>query len=618
MEVRILKTSEKIKNFDAKKIILIVPERAAILGSSVSLKLLFSEIVKNGKYVIIVTKDEVGRKLARRSNLVAVSKVNEINKEKWEEVKRKIDDFVLKKKARVESLVGERKETLERVPYGGISKEEYSTTEAKSVNLDGFNLVVGGDISEFDVEDEKTGQKEGKQTEHSFDGLTSKTSSEKSKGLLGKDLSTYSFSSQRENLQKKSQVGGNLTSIGLKVENIINSIKNLFLSKGNKPKVAFIFLICLVVFLISSYFVFSKGTIKIRLESRSVNLEKQIIADTQVLVADFENLLIPCKYIEAQDDSSDTADATGTKLSGEYASGTVRIYNKTESEVVVVSGTVLEEIETGNKYKTTTDVTVPAKYTEDPDGPNPKEVIGNIEVGVKAMEFGSDYNIIGSQKKFKISGLSSDNFWAKNFNDIKGGTTEEIRVVSKEDKDNLRNSLVEKLQESLKEKIKENAGTSREVLLDTIEYNVIYEETSPDEGQKTEKFSMSITLKAKALSFSKDDIDELARRLVKEESKQEVEIEEFEYKSELVSTEGSKIVMNLSIRGIVTPSIGEEIIVSNIKGKSKSSAADYLNSLEEVKSYKIELSPSWIPSFIQRFPNSANRIKVDIEKVKSE
>lgn len=75
---------ERIRQSDNKRILLIVPDRAAILSSVVSLKLILRYCFRNDKDLIIVTTDELGMNIAAKAGIVCVSKVSEIDELLWD------------------------------------------------------------------------------------------------------------------------------------------------------------------------------------------------------------------------------------------------------------------------------------------------------------------------------------------------------------------------------------------------------------------------------------------------------------------------------------------------------------------------------------------------------
>jgi hypothetical protein len=618
LDEEILFVAEKVKNSLGDRVILVIPERASLLGSSVSLKILYSEIAKLDKLAVLVTKDEIGLKLAKSVNFVATEKVSDINSKTWEEVKSLKEKYQNKREMAKEKLIEERKERPSRPEDFAPKEIEKSVNNVgpikpKKVDLGGFEMVVGGDIAKLEQTNDKSiSNKDDQYMQKETINTQKDTITGSKKGLTGRDLSSFSYTAaagMSPGKKKKKLDSG--PGIGAKIGSVVEKIKKFFTKGGNRPKILIGLGVILVVFFAVSYFILPTGKVVVKVESEDIEFEKDVIADTAVTVLDTETLTIPAKLVESVKDRSETADATGKKETGEEASGQVTIYNKTESEVTIQSGTVLESIESGLKYTTTSSIIVDAKRADDdPDYPG---MYGVADVGVVAESFGEDYNT-SDKEEFRVTGFDVSNVYGKNFNSITGGTTEEKNVVSQEDYDNLKQSLEDQLKTDLLESLKSEAGSSRELLSDTVEYEVINENASPGIDAEATTFSFSITIKATALSFLKEDIDSLAEMLVEGENEQNVEVEEFEYSSKVLNIEGNKININLSITGVVTPSVNQDELKSNLSGKTKEAAESYLSSQEQIKSYEITLTPSWLPGFLKHFPSSSEKIEVEIQK----
>jgi len=619
LDDEIIFITEKVAKAQGNDVILIVPDRASLLGSIVNLKLLFSNIAKSKKNVILVTKDDIGQKLARRASFVSVENVGEITDQIWNKARDSREKFIEELEKNKKKFLNERTEQpKESVKSSGNA---IGKMEPKKVNIDGFEMMSGGDIAEADKEADKIDEEESAtdvsskiSQEEGYpeegDKLSAKREYEKVSGLLGKDLSTFSYVSEASEKNKGEKVKSKKDT-GRKGNEIISKVKAFFTSGGVKNKIIIGFVVLLIVVFAVSYFILPKGEVVIKVESQDIEVEREVIADTEVMALDIDSLTIPATVVESVKDSSDSAQATGKKETGEKASGQVTLYNLSESEVKINSGTVLESVETGLTYTITTDVVVPAKkLDDDPESPG---LIGTASVGLVAQTFGEDYNV-SKKVEYRVEGFEVDSLYGKNFNNITGGTTEENTVVSQEDYDNLKISIDEKLKIELQSGLSEEAGTNREFLEDTISYEIINEDASPGVDAETDTFNLSLTMKATALSFLKEDIDTLAEALVAE-SDQDVEVEEFEYSSSVSKTEGNKIYIDLVITGVVTPSINEDDIKSNLTSKSRSKAEEYLDEYTEIEDYKIDLSPKWLPGFLAHFPSSVDKIKIEIEKV---
>lgn len=655
LDEEIIFITEKIQKTEGDQVILIVPDRAALLGSVVSLKLLAQEIAKLKKTAVLVTTDEVGMKLIKKADLVSVATVSEISAQTWKKAKQLQQKLIQQREREKKDLVGERKEqeptkkdieedqgfsSEKGVPSKeGVSEadEEMSSGSKEDriqaslgsgpqiVNIEGFEMAAGGDIAEMETspddgedkdmvleemaaesksDDDREGREEHQPKRRKDDGDT----------LVGTDLSTSArFTASRKDRlsgDKKAVngVGGGISSFFAKTA---GNIRNFLTEGGNRPKLLIAAGVILILFFAVSYFILPSGKVIITVESQDIKLDREVIADTEITTLNVSELTIPAETIEQTLERSGETEATGTKETGEKAVGQVTIYNLTESDVSVNAGTVLESIETGLNYITASTVTVPAKRPD--DDPEYPGLFGTVDVGVTAEKFGEEYNV-QTKQEFRISGFDVDNLYGKNFNNISGGSTEEQLVVSQENFDDLKKEIVDGMKEELRTALEESAGEEKELLVDTIEYEVTSEEPTPQVGEQAQKLNLTVSIKATALAFSKDAITQLSEELVSTENEQNVEIEEFEYSSEVIKTEGSKIYIDLTITGIVTPSIDEDSIKSELQGATRSRAVEYLSGRDEIQDYTIELSPKWLPSFLSHFPSSPDKIEVEIEK----
>lgn len=655
LDEEIIFTTEKIRKADGDQIALVVPDRSALLGSVVTLKLLAQEVAKLKKDVILVTEDEIGISLAKKAQLTVVGRAGEITDSLWNEAHKARVKLEKSREITKDMLVSERtakgrkSEKKEQVQENELEVEEEPieeeakpevpkvpekyTVKPQMVNIDGFEMVSGGDIAEVDTGAEDKHEVLEKMSKKPLDddlekmdiddemAKTKREESEgkhmKSTGLIGKDINSYRDEAYARKFGKKGTSGtGIVAKAQSTLSSIVATISEFFSKGGNRPKLFLIGGGALVLFLLFSYFILPTGKVVVYVESQDVQLEKNIIADTATVTLDTETLTIPAETLEETKDRSLEEAVTGTEKTGEKASGTVSVYNKTTSAITIQAGTVIESIETGLKYQTTAAVTVKAvAEPDDPDGRTPGSW-GYADVGVQATNFGEEYNI-QTKQEFRITGFDVENVYAKNFNNIAGGTTTEKRVVSQEDYDNLKTKLEEELKAELIEALKTKAGEQREMLEQTITYETVKEELTPTEGvgAEAETLTIQITMKATALAFSKDSIDQLSQSLIEQENDQQVEIEEFKYGSEVTKTEGTKIYIKLTITGIVTPSVGEDVLKNELKGKTKGSAEEYLKSRSEIQDFSIDLGPSWLPAFLSHFPNSASKIKVEVKKV---
>lgn len=126
---------EKILASKSEKVLLVVPDRAALLTSITGLKILKAVIDKSNKLLILVTLDLAGAELAKRAEVTVVSRIGEVNDQLWEKVQA--EKFELMKKSSRTHYVPEDEEESQESPKSlPVVKHKASVkAEEKKVNL---------------------------------------------------------------------------------------------------------------------------------------------------------------------------------------------------------------------------------------------------------------------------------------------------------------------------------------------------------------------------------------------------------------------------------------------------------------------------------------------------
>ncbi len=102
---------ERAISSDKERIIFVIPQNSLLLSSAVTVNILFRELAKSKKIPVIVTEDDYGRIISKRSGFEVVAKVSLITSELWEASKsnkrRFLEKQQLKKKSLLENVQGE-------------------------------------------------------------------------------------------------------------------------------------------------------------------------------------------------------------------------------------------------------------------------------------------------------------------------------------------------------------------------------------------------------------------------------------------------------------------------------------------------------------------------------
>jgi len=190
---------DRIASSKTLNIILVIPERAAILSSLSTLKLLYHLVQRSEKKVVVVTMDEFGKTLAQKVGFKTRARVGEVEADVWdqiifevkevlpltttatkisEEFEERDEELAVTPAIGINSLMDAQKSLLSSdtsdnsESLGSVKSDEtaFSVNELKEMNpqvkqienivnkttnrntrvvaMDGFTLMVGGDIAE--------------------------------------------------------------------------------------------------------------------------------------------------------------------------------------------------------------------------------------------------------------------------------------------------------------------------------------------------------------------------------------------------------------------------------------------------------------------------------------
>lgn len=125
---------ERIRNSRNQRVLVIVPDRARLISSIVSLKLLKRYCTKVDKELIIVTTDELGLSLSTKAGVVTVKKVSDIDEVMWERAKTRLAEEKLAMEEKANGKKAKSPLLNTGVTEEGIEPDPVSSTQKKSTD----------------------------------------------------------------------------------------------------------------------------------------------------------------------------------------------------------------------------------------------------------------------------------------------------------------------------------------------------------------------------------------------------------------------------------------------------------------------------------------------------
>lgn len=635
---------DKLTLADSNQLLLILPKHSLIGSSTVNLKLLSRKLVSLKKAAILITPSELITNKAHEAFLISKTKVEEVNQETWKDAFMYLEELKTFLKEKKDKLINERKETnpihdeksspvfkeVEEVKenlitepiisertvktsepelYPNITPINIPISKPKIINVGNFVFLPGGDIKEhLDTQTPITKPIESKQ----------EIETSKKKDLVDLPDSILKpdpkFPTPSRHISKTSLVGQDISSYNS------NNLKNFEKRRqGNKNIFKKLFpkklIILLILIFPSLYFYRSYAenlNITIRVESKSIELSEQVKGSIDIKDVDITTKRIPIKKIIISKSMSDTSPTTGEGLKGEKATGVMDFFNKTPNEVILPAGTALTTINGNLTFYLNAQAKIPAAISD--ITPSKLE-----SVPIIASEPGEQYNITGTD--VKINGFDPNSqLSGRIFRDVKGGTSEKIKVVSQQDVDSLKKSLTETIRKLLDQEL-EKSLTSDDIKIPNS--NTVLGkkfEITPKVGEEGDEFSIiALEYEMTQLTISQRDLDKLANSMIKEKynmtENDEIDSNQAATFENLQILENGEIQFTIRKQGKIKADINESIIKASIENQQIENIGSKLSEIKEIKDYEVKYKPEFLPKFLQRVPADKSKIFIKIESV---
>ena len=347
------------------------------------------------------------------------------------------------------------------------------------------------------------------------------------------------------------------------------------------------------------------ANITLTLKSDSLDQAFTLKVSADVKEPDVKAGVFPAKVISTQKLLTQTATATGTKTVGESAEGVVTISNKTKEDKTFPQGTLIELIseDTLQKIQFTTkeEITIVGSTVD---------VMGKADVGIVASDIGEDYNL-NAGELFSVGGLDSADFVAKNENDITGGLSKIVTVVTQSDQDKLYEDIKLKLDKQIKEDLAKKTE-EKNLAQNSVKITVLGKTFSDNVGAKVSSFSLELNEKAEGLVIDEETIKKLEQDITPNVPEgYKVLNDKGEFSFDVIDSEATpQIVIQYKA------TIGEIVKVDKLKaelvGKTTNQAQEILKSIKDVSEYSIRITPK-LPPVLTRMPRQKNRININTE-----
>jgi len=625
---------DRLKKSKTNEVVIVVPRRALLIQSIVNLKLLKKEADSQGKQVMIVTQDKLGKSLVEKVGMLVQEKIDESEDEVLMPSNEKKEDFSFK----ISPSEGKNNEKMDKIGSseyfdepGDIKKEPKIKSSILNVPQQQEKIINKELVSNFSESIKE------KRKSPSMDIV---------KNVEMKQQNDLNFEKQPEKIKidypqsdsmnkifQDSNESGNFNSQN-KLENFFHNNEERRIVEKNeeiykdanisgkfwKIFLAFILISILAIFLIAAYLFLPKVGIKISTKSGSETINGEMKGIPSATEVNVDENIIPVRTISSEEEFSQSYETRGAKSSSsQKARGIITIYNEFGTEPQSLVATTRFQTEDGKIFRLVKGVTVPGTSKV---GEEVKP--GAIEAEVVADEAGKEYNI--EPTKFTIPGFKDspngkfNKFYAKSAKAMTGGgiSSDAIKTVTKADMEEAKTKSLSEFTSLSLEKMKSLAAPGEVVLEDAVNIGEPVYSFSNSEGQVADNLKINLKVKVSTIVFKESDLKEIvAKKIASKISKETDLIDKDNLKFLFGKSDADFSKEELLIRFDATGKIGSEIDMNNFKteilGKNEDELKAYLKNYPEIENVEITYWPSFISG---KIPSYEKRVEILLDNVK--
>ncbi len=346
-----------------------------------------------------------------------------------------------------------------------------------------------------------------------------------------------------------------------------------------------------------------KAEVVVYVRPQIVQEETEVVFTTSGQ-GDINSGLVAAKSVTSNVSGEKTKSATGSKLVGDKAKGTVQIQNGTAFPINLTAGTFL--VSSGNlKFELDQAASVSAALS--PTSP------GTASLSVTAGSIGAEYNLAKSEV-FKVGNYPKAEVDATSITDFAGGSSRQISAVSKVDIETLQTSLKEELVQKAKEDLSSKVLDGQVLVSDFVSSDVASETFDHKQGEEANNVKLNMEIAANALVADKNNLYDFASKVLTDKKPEGFVLrnEQIKFEFSFVEQKDEGYVYKVKINANFLPSFSEKDIVDKIIGKNRATAKNYLSSIPGFVRVELKINPPY-PFIFNSLPRVRKNIDITVE-----
>jgi len=382
----------------------------------------------------------------------------------------------------------------------------------------------------------------------------------------------------------------------------------------SKPKISLSFLlipIAISPLLILIPFYFSRASITVFVTPYTFDRQVNITLDANATEVNPTTNTIPVTKNSFDITASDTISTTGEKVVGEKARGDITIFNKSDKVVNLPKGSVLTDA-SGRKFELVSATSIASSSSNLDQG---VITLGQTKTSIVAQDIGPEYNLSQSAI-LSLKDYSSNILIVKIKDNLAGGSKEQVKAVSSEDRKNLESRLTQSLTSSSQQNLSQKISAIPGAIKETIQIKKNHLEYDREVGEEATSLTATSQSTITVLSFKSDYKKQIINSFFGQDpnyQQSDVNPDDFNLKITITKSTPNQSSGQLAITGQALPKISVDDIKTKIAGKSWSSAAAYLKKdITRVYNYNVQTNYDFIKN-LNPVPFLKNHIDITIK-----
>lgn len=366
---------------------------------------------------------------------------------------------------------------------------------------------------------------------------------------------------------------------------------------------------------VAAYWYLPQATVTLYVKPRTINRQTEFTIDTTITNVDLATNSIPGVPIETEITAEAETPATGERLIGETAKGTVTLYNRTDSVKAFEAGTRITG--PGNLVYTINEaVTIASASSKENQDLSVTIEPATTSVGITASAIGAEYNM-AEGTELSVANFDKSSYVARASSPIAGGTSREITAVAQADIDMVREAVRQEIESKVLAQVNQSQqGFTGAVILSDGD-GTAEEELSAELGEEASSVKLSAGVLVRSMTYKKSDLALIVQNQVREEIPANYNLDQDDLNLEVQTTDeidqaGVEVAGKVELT--VSPNLDVLAITQAIRGKFPAVTEDYFKSLPGFERVEIDIQPD-MPTSIKTFPRFADRIEIIIQPV---